>query len=235
MVIAFFVHLRILDTRIAQSVVEDIKNMDHPIVAMTIVIESMRDHLYQLCAAANIPAVDLLWPLVGTLQNVLKMNPIQTPGVYMPKDARYFHTVKVWSALEATVVVALGRLISAAQGCQGDARAVLVCLVPLAPPPPPQPAHHPRWHPRHAREWTHNTHTPRTQGGIEGGWAHDALAARRTKRRKGQAEGCYVPLQVDTLGPKSRRRGGFSHRRYGVHLDAPGQVRAVALLCVDPT
>jgi regulator of PEP synthase PpsR (kinase-PPPase family) len=84
-----------------ESVVEDIKNMDHPIVAMTIVIESMRDHLYQLCAAANIPAVDLLWPLVGTLQNVLKMNPIQTPGVYMPKDARYFHTVKaVQFALE---------------------------------------------------------------------------------------------------------------------------------------
>ena len=66
----------------------------------------------------------------------------------------------------------------------------------------PPPTHHPGWHPCHVRECTHHGHK-------WGGGGHDALATRRTERRNGQVEGCYVPPvreaipQVDILGPKA--------------------------------
>ena len=85
----------------------------------------------------------------------------------------------------------------------GGTTPISVCRPP--PPPPhtqPVPTHHPmppithqatqpttnhtRWHPCHAWEWRHNTHTTDTRGG-EG--VHDALATRRTERGNGHAEG----------------------------------------------
>ena len=100
-------------------------------------------------------------------------------------------------------------------------------------PPPPGGTHA-------MRRNGHTRHTPQTQVGV--GWAHDALATRRTERRNGQAEGCYEPAsgkrpcKLTTWGPTAASGEGSPTASMRCPLGRTWPTaRAVMLLRVDPT
>ena len=79
------------------AMVEDIKASGEPslsIITSTFVKHEMNELLAELCAKDNLSYIDMLGPLLSCMEHNLGKCALQTPGLYMPKDGEYFHTVK---------------------------------------------------------------------------------------------------------------------------------------------
>uniref|UniRef100_A0A7S1NKN4 Uncharacterized protein n=1 Tax=Eutreptiella gymnastica TaxID=73025 RepID=A0A7S1NKN4_9EUGL len=79
------------------TMVEDIKTNGDPsqsIIASTFVKHEMNQRMAELCAKEHIPYIDMIGPLLTCMEQNLGVRALQRPGLYMPKDGEYFHTVK---------------------------------------------------------------------------------------------------------------------------------------------
>ncbi len=63
------------------------------LVIYTLVVSEVRDYLEQRCCEENIEAVDIMGPVMSSLQRHLDREPRQEPGIIHRMDDRYFRRV----------------------------------------------------------------------------------------------------------------------------------------------
>lgn len=80
----------------AEGVREVVQQAAHErsMIAYTIVVPQLRRHMAQEAAAAGVPAVDIMGPMVDALARVTGLEPSRTPGLVHRLDADYFRRVE---------------------------------------------------------------------------------------------------------------------------------------------
>ncbi len=79
--------------RRVDEALERIHDRDDCMVIYTLVVSEVRDYLDRRCAEEDIIAVDIMGPVMSSLQNLLGREPRQEPGIIHRMDDRYFRRV----------------------------------------------------------------------------------------------------------------------------------------------
>ncbi|MHB1125778.1 MAG: pyruvate, water dikinase regulatory protein [Bacillota bacterium] len=84
----------VTDKGYLEEIIAEAATFERVIIAFTIVIQELKEHLVQLAKEKNITAVDLLGPLIGALSQVIGTQPRLEPGLLRKLDEQYFRKVE---------------------------------------------------------------------------------------------------------------------------------------------
>jgi len=89
-----------IDTKAQLKKILEQAKTDKALVAFTFVRKEMRDYASEYCLKNAVYQLDILGPLINTLANYLKLEPLETPSLLRKVDERYFKRI---DAIEFTL------------------------------------------------------------------------------------------------------------------------------------
>ncbi|UFJ43142.1 kinase/pyrophosphorylase [Brevibacillus humidisoli] len=63
------------------------------LIVFTLVVPELKDYIVERAAAAGVPVIDVMGPLMGALQQILQSSPTGKPGLVRRLDEEYFRKV----------------------------------------------------------------------------------------------------------------------------------------------
>ncbi|MHB1420162.1 MAG: pyruvate, water dikinase regulatory protein [Bacillota bacterium] len=84
----------VTDKDYLEEIIAEAATHDRVIIAYTIVVQEVKEHLIKLANEKNLIAVDLLGPLIRSLADVLGLQPRMEPGLLRKLDEQYFRKVE---------------------------------------------------------------------------------------------------------------------------------------------
>lgn len=76
-----------------EPIVQEAKE-NHASIVFTLVGKDIREKLSERCAELNVPAIDLLGPMIDLVQNTLNETPLEQPGLVHQLDDYYFKKIE---------------------------------------------------------------------------------------------------------------------------------------------
>ncbi|MBO8164093.1 MAG: kinase/pyrophosphorylase [Brevibacillus sp.] len=80
------------DRESIDEIVESAKE-SNALIVFTLVVPDLKSYMIERAAAADVPVVDVMGPLMGTLQQILQVPPSGKPGLVRRLDEEYFRKV----------------------------------------------------------------------------------------------------------------------------------------------
>jgi regulator of PEP synthase PpsR (kinase-PPPase family) len=77
-----------------REVVEEAARVDNGIIVHTLVSPELREELLTASRCRNLPAIDLMGPLLTRLENLLKISPLAKPGLFRHLDEDYYRRME---------------------------------------------------------------------------------------------------------------------------------------------
>lgn len=84
----------ITDEETLDEVVEAAKEEEKAMIAFTLVIPKLKQHLIERAEKASIPTVDIMGPMIQGISNLIAMPPNNQPGLVRQLDEDYFRKVE---------------------------------------------------------------------------------------------------------------------------------------------
>jgi len=81
------------DKELIEEIVQSVREVNG-IIAFTIVISELKEHLIQVAKEKNVKIVDILGPMMNSLEEAYQMPPKMKPGLVRQLDEEYFRRVE---------------------------------------------------------------------------------------------------------------------------------------------
>jgi len=80
------------ETAEIDEIIESAKE-SRALIVFTLVVPELKQHMIERAAAANVPVIDVMGPIMGALQQILQATPTGKPGLVRRLDEEYFRKV----------------------------------------------------------------------------------------------------------------------------------------------
>lgn len=80
------------DTAEIDEIVDSARE-SNALIVFTLVVPALKQHMIERTAQANVPAIDVMGPIMDVLQQILRVEPTGKPGLVRQLDEEYFRKV----------------------------------------------------------------------------------------------------------------------------------------------